>query len=204
MSDGDVTEAPEEPARRCPYCGGPPSGISHSLSALGYAHDDQRHVCADCSKSYTAGVPRGAPDRYYYDDLVCGSCGRQGRVHRIEPRGSQDKGDVIKLHLKCPNRFPSPCPHCEVTIEPGADLVRWADRADVAGPFACPTCLAALDRDDLRGCYHFWTTRRLVGPHGYSLVGWPMTTGAVSGTGGRGYGHVDGAVRPGDQPDGGG
>lgn len=85
---------------RCPECGGDPVDPSHTLSALGYKHDDQQLQCIDCRNKWTCGVPVGELDEYYWHDLVCQSCSEMGRVHRIRP------GDgVIGLHMKCPECY---------------------------------------------------------------------------------------------------
>lgn len=93
-----MSEQPVPENASCPECGGDAVSPDHTLSALGYKHDDQRFQCVDCHNRWTAGVPIGEIDEHYWEDLVCGSCGDFGLVHRIRP------GDgLLGIHMKCPN-----------------------------------------------------------------------------------------------------
>ena len=109
-------QAPREDAR-CPACGGEPmpDATTHRLSALGYAHDDQGFVCADCGHEWTSGVPIGEFDRPdLAADLECDSCGDRMLVHRVRMRGSA--GSDITLDLKCQNS------QCHYFEQVGRDL----------------------------------------------------------------------------------
>lgn len=113
-----LDEEPVPSAARCPYCGGRPEyDPAHTLSAMGYTHDDQRLTCDDCGREWTVGVPIGEHDGSLAEDLYCGSCGeRYGLPHRIHLRGYRrceacggefgDEGvDGVVCHMKCPNCY---------------------------------------------------------------------------------------------------
>lgn len=100
----DYQPVPSESS--CPYCGGDPTDRTerhHSLSALGYLHDDVQMECADCGRTWPCGVPVGEYDGPGAEELFCDSCEqRYMRVHRVncDPR---DRRDYYIIHLKCPN-----------------------------------------------------------------------------------------------------
>lgn len=100
----EIIEQPIPDTTRCPECGGEPLSdlVTHNLSALGYAHDDQQHVCEDCGHEWTNGVPVGEFDRPdMADDLYCSSCDDEWMfVHRVAPKSAN-----VVLHLKCPNCY---------------------------------------------------------------------------------------------------
>lgn len=91
---------------RCPYCGGDPTDRSerhHSLSVLGYLHDDIQMECEECGRTWPCGVPVGEYDGPGAEELFCDSCEQRFmRVHRVnwDPRGRRD---YFIIHLKCPN-----------------------------------------------------------------------------------------------------
>lgn len=99
----DIDYVPTPSDSCCPYCGGDPTDVSerdHTLSKMGYLHDDVRMECEDCGKTWPCGVPIGEYDGG--DDLFCTSCEKRFmRVHRVDPDAYQDH--EIRLHLKCPN-----------------------------------------------------------------------------------------------------
>lgn len=99
-----MIEQPIPEKTRCPECGGEPlpDRVTHNLSAIGYTHDDQQHVCGDCGHEWTNGVPIGEFDRpEMADDLFCSSCGDEWMlVHRVAPKSAN-----VVLHLKCPNCY---------------------------------------------------------------------------------------------------
>lgn len=184
--DTELEEAPAELDRRCPHCGGEPADVEHNLSALGYHHDDQRMHCSECGKAYTSGVPLGVPEPDYYEDLFCPSCGGVGLVHRVKPGN-----EVIGLHLKCPNAA-GYCGDCGDPISPLAAEYREEDGETVV---VCPSCGRRHRREDLRGCYHFWNTSRLVSRDGgIALIGYPQITGHIDAS--RPYGTVNGRIHP--------
>jgi DNA-directed RNA polymerase subunit RPC12/RpoP len=100
----DLEEQPVRDDSTCPKCGGEslPDLVVHNLSAIGYKHDDQRHVCAECGHEWYHGVPIGEFDRpEMADDLRCSDCGDEWMlVHRVAPKSAH-----VVLHLKCPECF---------------------------------------------------------------------------------------------------
>jgi len=98
----------QEPPRKskCPLCDGEPTDESltdHSLSALGYLHDDAELVCSECGNHWTVGRPIGEFEGG--QDLWCSSCDDAWmRVHRIREVENNPDGK-LRLHLKCPNCY---------------------------------------------------------------------------------------------------
>lgn len=105
-----LTEQPE-PDAKCPKCGGEPNkAIVHTLSANGYLHDDQKHICTDCGHRWTHGVPIGVTDGTYADGLRCDQCAQHDRVqyglvHRIQVKGDDRGKTLYNLHMKCPECY---------------------------------------------------------------------------------------------------
>lgn len=99
-----MMEQPIPVDSKCPECGGEPlpDRVVHNLSAIGYTHDDQKHVCEDCGSEWTNGVPIGEFDRpEMAADLRCDSCEDAWMlVHRVAPKSAN-----VVLHLKCPKCF---------------------------------------------------------------------------------------------------
>lgn len=97
----ELSEQPTPSASTCPYCGGEPEhDATHTLSAMGYLHDDVHLTCADCGQGWTSGVPVGEYDGPLADDLFCTACEeRYGLVHRVEIRDPTS----VRVHVKCPN-----------------------------------------------------------------------------------------------------
>jgi predicted Zn-ribbon and HTH transcriptional regulator len=104
MTDLEKQSIPSE--SKCPECGGDPNAESraqHTLSDLGYLHDDVDLECEDCSTSWTLGIPVG--DGPENDELWCDSCDdTRMLIHRFRIRNYEDKPN-IKMHLKCPNCY---------------------------------------------------------------------------------------------------
>lgn len=109
-SEGDRNEnldyQPVPSDSACPYCGGDPTERSrrhHTLSDLGYLHDDIQMECSECGQTWPCGVPVGEYDGPGGEDLFCSSCEkRYMRVHRIN-WDRQGRRDYFIVHLKCPN-----------------------------------------------------------------------------------------------------
>lgn len=166
-----MTDATEQPRResQCPRCGADATTESlarHSLSDVGYLHDDQMFQCSACGHSYSHGVPVGDFDGDA-TDLWCQVCNLGFmRVHRVE---KQDGG--VRLHLKCPHHHEFGCRLCGRTIPAdGVAVTR-------SGAHTCPHCDSALDRGEIPYCCYFEFTHRETDGSGIALTGYPDTTG---------------------------
>lgn len=172
-ADDDETLS-EQPRResRCPECGAEATEQSlarHSLSAVGYLHDDQMFECSECGHDYPHGVPVGEFDGQA-DDLWCDVCNLGFmRVHR-----TQKQNDGHKLHLKCPHHHPLDCPNCGDEIP--------ADGVTVTrnGTCVCPFCEESMSRSDVPFCFYFRFAERTEDSGNRSLVGYPDITGNLA------------------------
>lgn len=180
-----MTELSEQPVResQCPECGADATAESlarHSLSDIGYLHDDQTFECSACGHIYAHGVPVGEFDGES-DDLWCDACnlGFQ-RVHRVEKQQ-----DGIKLHLKCPHHHAFDCPGCGRSVP--ADAVQVTR----SGVHSCPHCDGEIDRADVPYCFYFEYAHRDEDHQHRSLIGYPDITGNLSGADSP-YGYPEG------------
>lgn len=173
-TDAEPDRLTEQPRRlsRCPECGANATDESirrHTLSAMGYLHDDQTFECSACGHGYTHGVPVGEYDGEAAS-LWCNVCNLGFmRVHR-----SEKQADGVRLHLKCAHHHPFECPECDCRID--ADGVTVTKR----GEHTCPHCDRALARADVPYCAYFDYAHRSEDDAGRSLVGYPDTTGAMA------------------------
>lgn len=180
-----MSEIDEQPEResRCPVCGGTPTDESarrHHLNAMGYLHDDQHFECAECGHDYSHGVPVGDFDRHdQVDDLWCDVCDLgYMTVHRTE---HQAEGGT-RLHLKCDHHHEFECVGCGEEIP--ADGLQYTK----TGGRLCPWCEHHHPRDAVPYCFFFRFTHRATDAAGRSLIGYPTTTGQITGAEGP-YGY---------------
>ncbi len=102
MGEELVEQQPSERSK-CPECGGDPCEIGHTLSDLGYLHDDQRMMCEDCGNQWTCGVPIGETSLdERAEELFCDSC---DDAFMLVHRAVRTRHGNITFHLKCPNCY---------------------------------------------------------------------------------------------------
>ena len=100
----ELEEQPLSDDSKCPECGGDPKQtVEQQLSALGYLHSDQKHVCRECGHRWFRGVPIGEFDRpEMAAELWCDSCDDSHMlVHRVVAANKR----TYTLHLKCPECY---------------------------------------------------------------------------------------------------
>ena len=178
---GGLVEQPLRTATRCPDCGGEPTpDVEHTLSALGYAHDDQRHVCSECGRTWTCGVPIGEFDDG--EDLRCPDpdCDEWGRVVDVD-------ADSVSVEAM---RFDHKCPECYYFAQ-GHEIARecdscerremWTHRVRTASTTPIELVLACPEHGQE------WTVERTTDGNGIALVGNPEITGDVGGCDPYGY-----------------
>lgn len=183
----ELVEQPPRTATRCPDCGGEPTpDVEHTLSALGYAHDDQRHVCSECGRTWTCGVPIGEFDGGA--DLRCpdSDCEEWGRV--VDAHAESIDVSAMRFDHKCgdedcryfaqASEITIPCESCECR-EMWTHRVRTASNTTLTLTLACS-----------RGDHEptpTWVVERRTDGNGIALVGNPAITGDVAGADPYGY-----------------